>query len=319
MAVNVLLSYAFHGPQINDTDLAAVRRELVCGRLMVDSGAFTAHSTGKPVKLSEYAAWLERWRGCWDHAVTLDKIGDPVASARQTRRLHEMGLPVMPVFTKGAALAEFDAMVRDVGYVCVGGMVGKGMAKMVRARVAMLQRRAADMGGGIHALGVTAMDTLRYARPYSADASNVSAAFLFGNVIYFDGRQMRNPQASNRERLIRDREHITGQGIELAAVMRAGRLPNGKVRDELMVRYSLGYACADETLKRSGLVPGPSGAPPGTHIYNSITPKWGVMPAASLDRMLHDPTSPLARTRAWQRYGARHHVCTAERLAEAAQ
>jgi hypothetical protein len=117
VAVNLLLSYAFHSA----TKLSDVRRDLVCGRLMIDSGAFTAWTKGYKIDVDEYAEFLERWRGCWDHAITLDVIGDGKASARNTRKLHERGLPVMPVFTRGDTLADFDAMVAEVGYVCVGG------------------------------------------------------------------------------------------------------------------------------------------------------------------------------------------------------
>ncbi|GAA1246616.1 hypothetical protein GCM10009609_07640 [Pseudonocardia aurantiaca] len=181
MAVNLLLSYAFH----ESTDLAKLRRGLVCGQLLLDSGAFTAHTTGRTITLDAYAKFLERWRGCWDHAITLDVIGDPRKTAAHTRKLHERGLPVMPVFTRGDSVTEFDAMVRDAGYVAVGGTVGLG-TKPQRERVTMLQRRAQDLGGGIHALGVGAISTLRPARPYSADASSVSGAFRFGTVVYFD-------------------------------------------------------------------------------------------------------------------------------------
>lgn len=231
MAVNLLLSYAFHGTRMLDTDLGAVRRELVCGRLMVDSGAFTAYRTGKPVDLVEYAEWLERWRGTWDHAVTLDVIGNPTASHRQTARLHSRGLPVMPVFTIGDKLAEFDAMVRDSRYVCVGGLVGRGVQRPVRDRIAMLQRRAAETGGGIHALGVGNAESLRRAHPYSADASVISAAFQYGNVVYWDGRRVHNCGVrEKRAQLIRDRDHITAQDIPLGALLRAGRLPAGRNR-----------------------------------------------------------------------------------------
>lgn len=313
MAVNVLLSYAFHGPRVQDTDLAAVRKELVCGRLMLDSGAFTAHNLGKPVRLTEYAGWLEQWRGCWDAAVTLDEIGDPVASARNTRRLHERGLPVAPVFTKGGRVAEFDAMIKDVGYVCVGGLVGKGLEPVVRQRLMVLQRRARDLGGGIHALGVTALKTLRPVRPFSSDASKVSNAFLFGTIIFFDGQQIRTASLTDgrSKLLVPNRDHITALGIDLAPLLRTRRLPNGSAREELVTAMSLAYACADESIKRQAQVPVPhAGVTPGTgvgpHIFNSITPSFAVMPAARLDRMLHSGYAP----RAWLRYG-RHHVCNA--------
>ena len=294
MSVNVLLSYAFHGDGVGfGTDLAAARRELRCGRLMVDSGAFTAHRTGKPIRLEAYAEWLTRWRGAWDHAVTLDVVGDPAATHRQTARLHAMGLPVMPVFTIGGALAEFDAMVRECGRVAVGGTAGARMSARDRtARVRVLQRRALDLGGGVHALGVAALNVLRAARPAAADASGASGMWLYGKILYFDGRQLRMTAVADRATLVRDRDHITAHDIDAAALIRAGRLPASgeQARRLLLTRsYALAYACADETL-------------PGTELYNSVTPDWGVMPAAALDRELHEGYAPGA----WARWGRRH-------------
>lgn len=290
MSVNLLLSYAFH----ERTDLAKVRRNLVCGRLLIDSGAFTAFTTGKTITLDSYAGFLEKWRGCWDHAITLDVIGDPAKTAAQTRKLHERGLPVMPVFTRGGNLAEFDAMVRDAGYVAVGGTVGLG-TKPQRERVAMLQRRAQDLGGGIHALGVGSLSTLRVARPYSADASSISGAFRFGTVVYFDGREVRNTPISNRAKLTRDRDHLRAHGVDLAPLVRSGRMPGQMTgRKELMQAMSLAYAAADETLKRTGLVPAPrhgsSAASQGTHLYSSVADRSGAYAyqVSEVDAQIHD-------------------------------
>lgn len=331
MGVNILLSYAFH----DRTDLARVRKDLVCGRLMIDSGAFTAFTKGRKIPLDSYSNYLETWRGCWDHAITLDVIGDGKATAANTRKLHARGLPVMPVFTMGDTLADFDAMVKDTGYICVGGTVGLPLKHQL-ARVRMLQRRALDLGGGIHALGVGSMTALRAARPYSADASSVSGAFRFGTVVFFDGREIRNTSISDRAKLTRNRDHLRAHGVDLAQLARTQRMPNreqGSIK--LMQAMSLAYACADEVLKDSGPVAAPVGlvdhgthlfnscgfdsalkfvaagldaslhAAAGTHLYNSVTPDFALAPAAGLDRELHGEA---ALPRIWRMYG-RTHQC----------
>lgn len=290
MAVNLLLSYAFHA----ETDLSAVRRDLVCGQMMIDSGAFTAFTKGRTISLDAYAEYLQKWAGCWDHAITLDVIGDPAQTAANTRTLHARGLRVLPVFTKGGTLADFDAMVREFGYVAVGGTVGLG-TRPQRERVTMLQRRAQDLGGGIHALGVGAMGSLRVARPYSADASSISGAFKFGVVVYFDGREVRCVSLANRARLLQDREHIRNHGIDLESLARTGRMPSRKddARRKLMQAMSLAYATADEYLKAIHPVPPPNDNAAGPHLYNSVTTQYGNTPVddvystAALDRQLH--------------------------------
>jgi hypothetical protein len=302
VAVNVLLSYAYH----SGTNLADVRRTLVCGRILIDSGAFTAHSTGKTIKLDDYAAYLEQWKGCWDHAVTLDVVGDPAATAVNTRKLHAKGIPVMPVFTRGDKLPEFDAMVRDVGYVCVGGLVGLPRKVQV-PRVGMLQRRAQDAGGGIHALGIAASDALRAIRPYSADASSVGLRFRYGDLIYFDGRDVRFVGIKDRAELLRNRDNLRAHGIDIAPLVRRGRMPNkaqGGI-DGLMQAMSIAYAAADECLKRDRPVPAPKGHPvDGTHLYNSVGPGH-LPPVMALDRILHGLTDAEVPG-AWRRWGYSH-------------
>lgn len=303
MAVNMLVSYAFFAKE----DLGAFRRAMPCGRLLLDSGAFTAASTGKPIRLAEYADFLATWRGAYDHAITLDVIGDPVASARNTKHLHDRGLPVLPVFTRGGKPAEFDAMVRDVGYVCVGGGVGMPTALLVQ-RLRALQVRAEELGGGIHALGVGNLAGLRKIRPYSADASNVSSAFRFGTVIAYDGRNLRIFQHTDRTKL---RQHFTEfkaqrLGPQITDLLRTGRQPAGAAREALLRGFTIAYAAADEDTVRFG-VPVPHGTTdsPGTHMYAAMTGMHLARPVAQLDGLLHagEWTAPL-----WERYRTRHEA-----------
>jgi hypothetical protein len=336
MSVNLLLSYAFHA----DTNLRQVRNRLVCGRLLIDSGAFTAWSKGRPISLDAYAEYLETWRGCWDHAVTLDVIGNGRETAKNTRKLHAKGLPVMPVFTRGDKLREFDAMVQENGYVCVGGLVGLPVPAQ-KARVKMLQRRAQDQGGGIHALGIGSVAVLRDAMPYSSDSSTVSGAFQFGKVIYFNGKDVvavYPNKPADRAKMLRDAKLIRGHGIDLGPLVRAGRLPGASSgRAALIQSMGLAFAVADEWLKRRAVVPAPhpgiahGATDPGPHYFNAttttdlpalsqldarlhgphlyaaITPSFGVEPIAELDRALHTGQSVPS---VWRVYSA-HHRCRA--------
>lgn len=289
MAVNLLMSYAFHAK----TDLNMIRAKMPCGRILIDSGAFTAWSTGKEIKLNEYVDFLRNFEGVWDHAVTLDTIGDPIATAKNTRKLHGMGIPVMPVFTVGDTLAEFDSMVRDVGYVCVGGTVGMNKEHQTR-RLAMLQRRAEGLGGGIHALGVGADTALRKIRPYSSDASNVSGAFRFGTVIYWDGKTLRHCSVKDTKKFAAAVPHIARHGIDVKVTFAGRTMPTGKKgRGDLMHGMSYAYAVADEVLKRERPVPVPEGINdlPGTHLYNSAMPHLAEA-VADLDTEIHTGRTP---------------------------
>lgn len=301
MSVNILLSYAFHAKE----NIGKVRSELVCGKLMIDSGAFTAHSIGQRIDRVEYAEFLETWHGAWDHAVTLDVIGEPAATKVNTKWLHAKGLNVMPVFTRQESLSEFDAMVRDCGYVCVGGGVGMSKATVLR-RIALLQRRAADLGGGVHALGMGAIDHVRQSRPYSADSSNISTTFRYGNIRFFDGRQVRTITVSDKEAIRKYWIALRGHDIDVAQLASTGRMPTAQMRHTLMRSMSLAYACADEWLRQTGsAAPVPHGVPDsrtGPHLYSSIVGSHLLPGAIELDRELHNGYKPPV----WAGYGWSH-------------
>lgn len=294
----MLVSFAFFAQD----DLQQYRANMPCGRLMVDSGAYTAASTGKVISREEYADFLTTWAGVIDHAVTLDVIGDPVATARNTRWLHNRGHRVLPVFTRGGTVAEFDAMVRDCGYVCVGGGVGMSKATYQR-RLGALQQRAQELGGGIHALGVGNLNSLRVIRPYSADTSNISSLYVYGAVMAYDGRELRKIQVLDRDGLRKHAVHLRAQGVNLAPLVRTGRLPAGKHRDALTQQVGMALACADEdTVRHQVPVPHGTADTPGTHFYSSLTGAHLARPTAALDRLLHQGcTVP-----AWRHYGANH-------------
>jgi hypothetical protein len=299
VALNMLLSFAFYATD----DIGAYREVMPCGRLMIDSGAFTAMSVGKSIDLMQYAEFLTTWHDAIDHAITLDVIGDPKATGRNTRKLHDMGHNVMPVFTRGGSVAEFDAMVKDSGYVCVGGSVGLPTPIVIN-RLKGLQQRAEGLGGGIHALGVGSMNVLRRIRPYSADASNVSSTFRFGTLVCYDGRELRVFPHRDRKRVRKHLSHLRAQGLSVTELLRVGMQPKGLERFRMMQGLSVSYACADED-SVSWCIPAPHSTVDtvGAHMYSSITGGHLAPATAGLDLLLHDPGWSVPM---WERYRTRH-------------
>jgi hypothetical protein len=295
----MLLSFAF----CDRDDLSSYRAKMPCGRLMIDSGAFTASTTGRVIKKEDYAAFLQTWEGVWDHAVTLDVIGDPRGTAANTRWLHSKGLNVMPVFTRGGKIADFDAMVKDHGYVCVGGGIGMPRQTVI-ARLSALQRRARDLGGGIHALGVGNTKGMAAIKPYSCDASKVSSAFRWGTLIVYDRGTIRILAHSDLTKIKRHALALRAQGVDLAELVRSGRQPTGPARGDLMRGISIAFVAADEDVQRRA-VPTPHGVKdfPGTHLYSAVTGSHLAPTVAGLDELIHggEWSVPL-----WDRYKTRH-------------
>lgn len=223
--IDLLLSFAFH----DRLDHSTIKNRLPSGSLVwIDSGAFTAYTTGKQVTVAQYAAHLEANRGSWDYAFTLDVIGDHRASMRQTEKLIGMGYPVIPIFTFGTPMKEFRALCRDYGYVGAGGIVplAKDRARVLKY-LRTLTHVADEYGTAVHALGITGRQTVIQSRVWSADSSTVSRAPLYGNVPIYSRKEHRLKmlQASDKEGLYRYREDLLRYGFPLDVIMREGKWP----------------------------------------------------------------------------------------------
>ena len=205
--LDALFSFAYH----QRTDLQAVRDAMgPDARMMIDSGAFTAHTKGKPIPLAAYRDYLDKWAGVYDHAITLDVIGDPRATVTNTEALWSAGYDVMPVFTVGEEYSMLDSFARDGHtFVCAGGLVG--MRKpVVRPYLASVVRYARERGVSIHALGVGGVRLLLETGAYSGDSSAATQAPAFGSVAVWNGRIVNQVRVSDKEGLSRVRDWLSG-------------------------------------------------------------------------------------------------------------
>ena len=120
-SVTILLSYAYAKPKVLGLVEAAAAQG---AEIIIDSGAFTAWRTGKSIDLNAYAEFLVNLPFKPLFAVTLDVIGDPDATARNTERLRALGAAVAPVVTRGASNAEIEEACGTDSVVALGGLVG---------------------------------------------------------------------------------------------------------------------------------------------------------------------------------------------------
>ncbi|MFJ4960239.1 hypothetical protein [Streptomyces sp. NPDC088739] len=143
--------------------------------VILDSGAFSAHTLGVAITVEEYADWLRSWSGRAVAAFSLDVIGDPVASLDNYRRLADAdtGLTILPVFHAGTAARHLDTLLDEgVTYLGFGGLVEHSRARTAVTRWAAWHlRRCAQAGAVVHVLGSTGC-VVRDLPFYSCDSSS---------------------------------------------------------------------------------------------------------------------------------------------------
>lgn len=165
----------------------------VTPRLILDSGAFTAHTLGKVYTPEEYARWAldfrERWapRMAAVHAMNLDVIGDQAATWRNQRKLEKLGLDAMPIVTYDAPMKDLRRALREYPYIALGGLVPHARYRTrLQGWLDTCFRevlKEADKQGSmprVHLLGITTDWVLKRYPAYSSDSSSFIACIRYG-------------------------------------------------------------------------------------------------------------------------------------------
>jgi hypothetical protein len=160
--------------------------------LFVDSGAFTAFTSGANVTLDGYAGWLRDAAPCVTAAATLDVLGDPAATRRNTERLEELVgdlVHIVPAFHVGSPWTELERLCARYPYLALGGAVGLLDRKPAMLRwLLRCHRIAAEHGTRLHGFAQTKPPTPEQLPWYSVDSAYWSIAQRHGRTRLWDGK-----------------------------------------------------------------------------------------------------------------------------------
>jgi hypothetical protein len=121
----ILLSYHYHAnPRIIRTLAAAGVR------IMIDSGAFSAHTTGVTIDVERYIDFLHEVQDVVDCYFTLDVIGSRDGTLANTRRIKDAGLSPIHIWQGyDWKWSGWDDHFADEPYVALGGIVALSRLK----------------------------------------------------------------------------------------------------------------------------------------------------------------------------------------------
>ena len=235
MSVDLLFSFAFH----KRIDLAAVREAVgPTANIMIDSGAFTAHSTGKPIKLTDYMAFLEHWKGVYNYAMSLDVVHNTIATARNLVTLTDAGHRVLPVYTATANERELRRIARDFDYIAYGGMVGvpKNLQQAATRRVVDICK---ETNTRVHALGQASQQMFAVTQAHSGDSSAVSRMTLIRSLQIYDygRRQMINAKIGDKEDWRKNARLYQSYGLNARAYISGAII---KEKEQRLIGYTAG-------------------------------------------------------------------------------
>lgn len=181
--LNILIAYPYFSEGMRKT-LNNVSNTINVN-LMVDSGAFTAHASGKEISLKEHLTFLDSLSDYKYIAIQLDVMFNPKKTEENFYKSLELGYNVCPVFTRGEELSYLKRLIEEDHYIFFGALGGGGVEQYFERALPFLVEKETRF----HLLGHVKPSTLKKYRPTSVDASSWSSCMRFGvGSVYYKGR-----------------------------------------------------------------------------------------------------------------------------------
>lgn len=175
--LNILVAYPYMKPDVVNY-LKEHQKDI---RTLVDSGAFTAFKSGKPIQLNDYISFIKGLPFKPFNSFMLDVIGDPEKTKENYQLMLKAKLKPIPIFTRGEDISTLHEYYKTSDIVGIGGLVG---TKDNKSFVKAIMKEVGDRK--VHWLGFNAKDFLAYYRPYMCDSSSWSAAVRYASCKLYD-------------------------------------------------------------------------------------------------------------------------------------
>jgi hypothetical protein len=195
--VSLLVSYWYYRKDADVEATAAAMDEAVANgvtlRLLIDSGAFSAHTQGVEITAESFADWLDDVGvpAYGRHTVgvfNLDVIRDAEGSWANWNRLADRGHVTMPVVHLGAPTDVLDRYVEaGADYIGLGGLV-KAPGKKRLAWSKHMHRYVRDNHPGVrlHGLGVSGTEFTRLMPWFSVDSTSMIVSLMYKLLRIYD-------------------------------------------------------------------------------------------------------------------------------------
>lgn len=165
-------------------------------QILLDSGAYSAFTSGRPVNLKKYMQYIEDNLEYIDNYISLDILGDSKESLKTWREMKAAGLDPIPVFhynNNEAILEEY--LKAGCEHIAIGGTVP---IKSKNEVAEWLKLIAWQYPARYHLLGSSSRKILDHCDIESADASTWIMAAIMGKPRHIKG----NDKASRKERAL---------------------------------------------------------------------------------------------------------------------
>lgn len=158
--------------------------------VIIDSGAFTAHSKGISISVEELCEFIIEFKKSYSylqstHFMTLDVKGDQAQTWKNFHRMQALGIETMPVLSGAQATLKDIDRAFEHEYIAAGNLVGgPACQKQILDKIFNRAMAYNDKHGRIpkiHLLGLTQGWSCNRYPAYSCDSSSWLAPFRYGH------------------------------------------------------------------------------------------------------------------------------------------
>jgi hypothetical protein len=180
LPLNILVAY----PYLQSRMLAMLTDAAAAGaRILIDSGAFTAHHAGSAIDLSAYMATLKALPFPTAGYFVLDVVGNPAATDVNLARMRDAGLDPVPIFIRGELPEKLDALYEHAPVV---GIAGLAASRNAPGYLKWAMRHVGTRP--VHWLGFSRASYIAHYRPFALDCSSWESGGRYGALSLYVGR-----------------------------------------------------------------------------------------------------------------------------------
>jgi len=273
VSVGILISFHYFRTDPLEERLAAFDRKPL---VFADSGAFSAANIGSEITIADYSAWLTEHAGVIDMAATLDVIGDPKATAKNTTALEKRGHEVVPVFHVGSPWPELKRIVKTHKLVALGGMVphARSAGPQLRRWLTYAVGIADDAGARCHAFGITVPTIISRLPLFSCDSTTWKSSARYGDLFLWDDvRGWVTLPRDKKERRIDEMRLMRSYGLDPGpSVKKSYGIGNRDEMDAAWMAVAVAHVRFARWFHDRFAPVEVAGLPPGPHTFLSCVP-----------------------------------------------
>ena len=156
-------------------------------KVILDSGAYTAHRKGKKIDIDEYAEYVKRHGNEYSLCFNLDSIGNAKKSYTNWKYLQKKGINTVPIYHVGTSEVFLRKYLREADYIGLGAIANLETTQRLLGLSHIWKTYLTDKKGmpliKVHGLGLTAIPIMIRYPWYSVDSFTPVISAVWGSVL----------------------------------------------------------------------------------------------------------------------------------------